>query len=128
MKKTTVNRRRWAAGAVAGLAAAATFGLAAPSAQAACTEDGLALLNDAGLGLDDTWVLLSGGIHRGTEGDWTSGVVDPITVPLLGLSTTALVHEVNCGAVEPLEDVIDEITVPLVNQLGLPGLFQSLGL
>jgi len=127
--KMTSTTRRWAAGAVAGLAAAATFGFVAPTSQAApCTEDGLALLNDAGLGLDDTWVLLSGGIHRGTEGDWTSGVVDPITVPLLGLNTTALVHELNCGAVEPLEDVIDEIAVPLVNQLGLPGLLRSIGL
>ena len=91
----------------------------------ACAEDGLALLNEPGVDIDRTYVLLSGGIHKGTE-DFTRQVVDPLTIPLLGLNATDLVHQINCDLVEPLEDVVDSITVPLIQNLGLQGIFKGL--
>jgi len=125
------TRRVVTAALGAGLAASAMFALPTPAAQADdCSdnglEDGLQILGPDGLDLDGTYIIVSGGWHKGTE-DNTRDYIDPITVPLLGINSTDVVHHLACDVVVPLEDRVDEVTIPVITGLLGPGALSAIG-
>lgn len=129
--RTSRLRRAVTAALGVGLASAAMVALPTSVAQAdACAdagnEEGLQLLGPDGLDLDETYIILSGGWHKGTE-DTTRDVIDPITVPLLGLSTTDVVHHLACDVFVPVENNADAVVMPIVNGLLGPGALSAIG-
>lgn len=103
-----------------------------------CPEDGLQVLEPPissiplgsanAINIDGNG-LASGTVHQHVE-PLIEQLLDPLTLALLGLDTQELVHEINCEIVEPVEDLVDAITIPVVTEVKsiLHGLFLGLGL
>lgn len=96
-----------------------------PDPAPACPEDGLQVLeppvshiplgSNTHVNIDGNGAV-SGTVH-GTVEPLVDQVVDPLTVPLLGLDAESLVHQLNCEVVEPVENVVDEILIPVVTEV-----------
>lgn len=89
-----------------------------------CKEDGLQAFQEPYFPSDPTANGVSKGVHEETE-PFVEDSVDPLVTSLGLPALQPVVHDLNCGVVEPVEDILDPVLIPITTELGnlLRGLF-----